>query len=130
MFNKVAFILLITALLSSFAFAQSAQDISQQNFQTLVAGADKNNVLILDVRTAEEYAEGHVPGAMNITHTAIEDNLAKLATAKDKKIVIYCRSGRRAGIAADILAKHGFKNLYHLSGDMNGWTEAGLPIEK
>lgn len=126
MFNKLTFIILITALLSSFAFAQSAQSISQQDFQQL----DKANVVILDVRTAEEFAQGHVPGAINITHTAIENNLAKLAKHKDKKIVVYCRSGRRAGIAADILAQHGFDKLYHLTGDMNGWMKAGLPIEK
>ena len=130
MFNKLAFIVLITALLSSFAFAQSAQDISQQDFQKLINSADKGSVLVLDVRTPEEYAQGHVPNAMNITHTAIENNLPKLMAHKDKKIVIYCRSGRRAGVAADILTKNGFEKLYHLDGDMNGWTKAGLPIEK
>jgi len=129
MFNKLAFITLLTALLSTFAFAKSVQDISQQDFQKL-AHSDKANILVLDVRTPEEYSQGHVPGAINISHTTIKDNLAKLMTYKNKKIVVYCRSGRRAGFAAEILAKNGFKNLYHLDGDMNGWAKAGLPIEK
>jgi rhodanese-related sulfurtransferase len=129
MFNKLTFIALITTLLSTFVLAKNIPNISQQEFTQLMS-AEQANVLVLDVRTPEEYAEGHVPAAMNVTHTAIKENLANLMPHKDKKIIVYCRSGRRASIAAEILTNNGFNNVYHLSGDMNGWTKAGLPIEK
>lgn len=86
--------------------------------------------LVLDVRTPEEYAEGHVPNAINIPHDQIEAHLAELEARKSGPVVLYCKSGRRAGLAAEALAKAGFTNLLHLTGDMQGWTEAGLPIEK
>jgi rhodanese-related sulfurtransferase len=49
---------------------------------------------------------------------------------KDKDVVLYCRSGRRAGLAADVLAAQGYTRLSHLEGDMTAWVEKGRPVEK
>ncbi len=49
---------------------------------------------------------------------------------KDKDVVVYCRSGKRAGLALETLSKHGFTRLSHLEGDMQGWLAAGRPVEK
>ncbi len=92
--------------------------------------APREDVLILDVRTPGEFAQGHVPGAVNIPHTEIAAHLDELAPYREKEIILYCRSGRRAGIAADILKKNGFTHLAHMEGDMMGWTANGLPVEK
>jgi len=87
--------------------------------------------LILDVRTPEEYAEGHIPGAINIPHDQLGSRHQEIATHKNKDIVLYCRSGRRVGIAADILQAAGFSKLLHLAGDMGNWRMNGnLPIKK
>ena len=87
--------------------------------------------LILDVRSTEEYAEGHIPGAINIPHDQLSSRLAEIGAHKNKEIVLYCRSGRRVGIAADILQAAGFNRLLHLAGDMSGWLGNGnLPIKK
>jgi len=130
MFKKLIFIALISSVLTHIAFANSNDDISQKELQTIMASSEKSNVIILDVRTAEEYTAGHVPRAINISHTQIKANLAKLLPYKDSTVVIYCRSGRRAGMAKSILAANGFTKLRHLSGDMNGWYKAQLPLEK
>lgn len=130
MLKKIIFIILITNLFTSFTFANSNDDISQKALQTIMASSEKSSVILLDVRTAEEYAEGHVPGAINISHKKIKANLAKLLSHKNDTVIIYCRSGHRAGIAKNILAESGFTKLRHLSGDMNGWYEAKLPVEK
>ena len=90
----------------------------------------REDVLILDVRTPAEFARGHVPGARNIPHTEIADHLDELAPHKDKEIILYCQSGRRAGIAADILKANGFTNLAYMQGDMMGWMAKGLPMEQ
>ncbi|WP_199609494.1 rhodanese-like domain-containing protein [Flocculibacter collagenilyticus] len=89
-----------------------------------------DDIVILDVRTAKEFAEGHVPNAINISHDELPLNLSQLKTLQDKTIVVYCRSGRRAGIAEDILSEQGFNHIQHLAGDMKGWRAAKLPIEK
>jgi len=130
MFKKIFFLALIINSFTSFAFANSSDDISQKALQTIMNSSEKSTLVLLDVRSAEEYAEGHVPGAINISHKQIKSNLAKLLNHKNDTVVVYCRSGYRAGIAKDILAKNGFTKLRHLSGDMNGWYEAKLPVEK
>ena len=86
--------------------------------------------LILDVRTAEEFAEGHVPGAINISHDELAERLAEVEAAKEVGLIVYCRSGRRAGIAEELLLGDGFSNVQHLDGDMLAWLEANRPTEK
>jgi rhodanese-related sulfurtransferase len=87
-----------------------------------------DHLYVLDVRTPQEYAEGHVPGAINVPYDQLASRLAEVP--KDKDVVLYCKSGRRAGIAADVLAANGYKRLSHLEGDMNAWVEKGRPVEK
>lgn len=86
--------------------------------------------MILDVRTAEEYAEGHVPGAINISHHELPDRLAEIDAARADGVIVYCRSGRRAGIAEELLLGQGFANVQHLEGDMLAWVDADRPTEK
>lgn len=86
------------------------------------------NLFVLDVRTPQEYAQGHVPGAVNVPYDQLASRLAEVP--KDKDIVLYCRSGRRTGLAADVLASNGYSRLSHLEGDMNAWIERGRPVEK
>jgi rhodanese-related sulfurtransferase len=85
-------------------------------------------LFVLDVRTPQEYAEGHVPGAVNVPHDQVASRLAEVP--KDKDVVIYCRSGRRAALAAEVLEAQGYSRLSHLEGDMNAWVEKGRPVEK
>jgi rhodanese-related sulfurtransferase len=87
-----------------------------------------DHLFLLDVRTPEEYAEGHIAGAVNVPYDQLATRLAEVP--KDKDVVLYCRSGRRAGIAADVLAANGYKRLAHLEGDMIAWTEKGRPVVK
>lgn len=87
-----------------------------------------DHLFVLDVRTPQEYAEGHVPGAVNVPHDQVAARLAEIP--RDKDVVLYCRSGRRAQAAADVLATHGYKRMTHLEGDMPAWIERGRPVEK
>ncbi len=92
---------------------------------------DNHAGLILDVRNPQEYAQGHVPGAINIPHNQLGSRLAEIGSYKGKEIVLYCRSGGCAGIAANTLQAAGFSKLLHLDGDMNGWrSNVDLPIKK
>jgi len=87
-----------------------------------------DHLYVLDVRTPDEYAAGHVPGAVNISHEQLAARLAEVP--RDKDVVLYCRSGKRAGMAADVLRANGYTRLSHLEGDMLAWSANGRPIEK
>jgi len=89
-----------------------------------------SSTLILDVRTAEEFASGHVPGAINISHEAVESRIAELGDDKSRSVVVYCEKGGRAGKAATALLEAGFTNVRHLAGDMGAWRSAGRPTAK
>ena len=82
--------------------------------------------LVLDVRTQEEYEAGHVPGAVLIPHDQIETRIAELG--QPRALVVYCKSGRRSGLAETVLEKHGF-TVQQLDGSWQAWQAAKLPEE-
>ncbi|AWB59093.1 rhodanese-like domain-containing protein [Colwellia sp. Arc7-D] len=124
---------ILIVLLSLFALTSFAEEtttpISQQALLTLMA-TPANKTIVLDVRTAEEFAEGHIVGAINISHEQINANLSKIMGFKDQTVVVHCRSGRRAVSAENDLRAAGFSDLRHLEGDMNSWQAADLPLTK
>lgn len=87
---------------------------------------------ILDVREPDEYVAGHLPGAVNIAHTEFLENseaaLMLLPAQQDTEIVIHCVTGRRAGMAAEVLAAAGYTNVRQLTGDFNSWQAGGYPV--
>ena len=82
---------------------------------------DNEDVTIVDVRTLQEYKEGHVPGAVNIPNEEIADTELELLSEKEDKILVYCRSGRRSKEAADKLIKMGYSQVYDFGGIID-WT--------
>lgn len=88
-------------------------------------------LLVVDVRTIEEYAEGRLPGSRRI-------ELGRLEAALDggelpeptAPLLVYCRSGRRSAQAAALLAERGHTQVYDLEGGITAWTEAGLPVAR
>lgn len=102
------------------------RSLSAEKFSDTIA----TGVQILDVRTAEEYAEGHIEGALQADVKM--DNFRDVALSKLTKgspVAVYCRSGRRSLIACEILSKEGFK-VFNLKTGIIGWQEAGLPVSK
>jgi rhodanese-related sulfurtransferase len=85
--------------------------------------------VVLDVRTPEEYAAGHIPGAVNIPHDQLRDRVAELGADPGAEIVVHCQSGRRASMAEDVLHGAGFTNVVDLEGHMAAWKEGGHPVE-
>ena len=80
--------------------------------------------VVLDVRRADEYAAGHVDGALNVAHTDVLANPATaVAAGKDAEIILYCGSGRRASMAIEALRAAGYTNLKHLEGDYPAWSK-------
>jgi rhodanese-related sulfurtransferase len=87
-------------------------------------------LLVLDVRSAAEFDEGHIPGAVNIPHDVIGNRISELGPAGERDLVAYCRSGRRSATALEALKQAGFSRLFHLDGDYLRWSEEGRPLIK
>ena len=96
----------------------------------LAPGAASPAPLVLDVRRAEEFAAGRVPGSRNLPHDRLVADPALLDAPKDAEIVVYCQSGRRANMALEALQKAGYTRFVHLEGDFPGWQSQGRPVEK
>lgn len=85
---------------------------------------------ILDVRTAEEFTEGHVPGAVNIPVSDLISRGRELMPFRDKEIVVYCAVGPRAYVAGMLMKQNGFSGVLDLEGHMQHWMANGHPITK
>ncbi len=81
------------------------------------------NVLLLDVRTPEEFEQGHISGALNIPVQELESRIGELEKYKNSEIVVYCRSGNRSRRASEILVRNGFKKVYNLVGGIIEWKK-------
>jgi phage shock protein E len=80
------------------------------------AGDATTDIHWVDVRTAQEYAAGHVDGAVNIPYTEIVERIGEVADDKDTALYLYCRSGRRSGIATEALEAAGFTHVVNAGG--------------
>ena len=117
---------LLTALgLTTACGQQSYENVDVNGFSSLI---NEPNTIILDVRTAEEFNEGHLEGAINIDQSQSDFlEKAKAALPQDKTIAVYCRSGRRSASAAGRLAAVGYRCV-NLKGGILAWKEANLPV--
>ena len=91
--------------------------------------ADKKAV-VLDVRTKEEFAEGHIPGAINIDVNAPEFATKVAALDKSKTYLVNCAMGGRSVKACKQMAPLKFETLHNLEGGFTAWEKAGKPVEK
>ena len=124
-------ILAIASLVSAALFLtacssdSAAQKVSPKEFSEVIADP---TIVILDVRTPQEFAEGHLANAINIDFQSgnFEQEIASLD--KTKTYAVYCRSGNRSGQAVKVMAKAGFTSLYDMDGGIIDWQAAGGQI--
>lgn len=91
---------------------------------------ESGNALVVDVRTADEFKEGHISGAQNIDvyEAAFEEEVNMLD--KNTKYVVNCRSGGRSASAVSLMSELGFKNVINLEGGIIAWEREGFSLEK
>lgn len=116
------------ALILGFHFhrQQNRPTMAQQEFVRRLRTS--TNMLVLDVRSSEEFAKGYIPGAINIPYRDLPERLGEIWAYHDKDVVVYCERGVRARIAEDTLRTAGFSRVQHLEGDMGKWRRAALPV--
>jgi rhodanese-related sulfurtransferase len=123
--KKILTCLLAALGLTTACGQDNFENTDVQGFAELVADT---NVVVLDVRTVAEFTEGHIDGAILIDQGQSDFvEKAKATIPIDKKIAVYCRSGRRSANAAGKLADIGYKCV-NLKGGIIAWKEAGMPV--
>ena len=119
---------LLLALALFVAAAAGAGEVAEISPDELLARAGKPDApLILDVRSAEEFASGRVPGAKHVPYDEVPARLAELGPPRE--VVVYCERGGRAAKAAEARGEAGV-TVKHLTGDMKAWREAGRTVER
>ncbi len=103
-------------------------DLSAQEFADQIKNSP--NGIVLDVRTAGEYSEGHLSKALNIDWYAKDFDSQVKNLDKTKPIFVYCKVGGRSASAADRLRALGFTKVYELAGGILAWEAAKMPVEK
>lgn len=83
---------------------------------------------VIDIRSADAFAQGHIARAKNIPLDELEANLDKLDAIKSQAVIAVCNAGVSSAKAVDIFRKHGIESVYGLKGGMTAWAQAGMPI--
>lgn len=126
MMKKLIAVLFATTLaITSCGSPSAAVDLNPADFQ---AKAQEAGVILLDVRTAGEFAAGHIEGALNIDVEGMTFAGEIKQLDNTKTYAIYCQSGRRSRIAAETMTEAGFTKLYNLDQGIGSWLSAGLPV--
>lgn len=107
------------------ALSSSGVDTASGLYEKL---KEKKEMFLLDVRGKDEYAAGHIPGAVNIYVGELESRLKEVPS--DHPVVSICSVGHRAGLGASILKRHGYDQVFNLLGGTRAWKEKGYPTEK
>jgi phage shock protein E len=124
-----AFVGVLALAIGGVATAEETPRISAADLIKRIDAKDPS-LIVLDVRTPQEYANGHVPGAVNIPYTHLPARISELPGASDKDIVVYCATGVRAERAASRFKENGYRRILHLDGDMKQWEAQSRPVEK
>ncbi len=99
-------------------FSKNIKNLGPEAFK----GEMNGNYMLVDVRTPQEYSQGHIKGAINIPLDMLPGNVERFKVDGEKKLLIYCLSGARSLSAATFLDKQGVGNLYNLTGGISAWS--------
>lgn len=91
---------------------------------------ERPEIIVVDVRTSAEYAQGHLEKARNLDFFGGGFDMDVAALPKDSAVLLYCRSGRRSAAAAEVFRQAGFKEVLDMTDGLEGWKKAGLPLGK
>jgi rhodanese-related sulfurtransferase len=100
-------------------------DVTLANVAKAKALIQDSTVKILDVRTPQEFSQGHIKGAQLIPVYDLSNRIQELAPFKDRPILVYCHSGNRSTTASRILKKNGFTKIFNLQGGITAWNSGG-----
>jgi rhodanese-related sulfurtransferase len=108
--------------------ADAKTRVRETNVQEIKKRLDaKDHFILVDVREDNEWAKGHLPGAVHLGKGIIERDIENAVPAKTTPMVLYCGGGYRSALAADNLQKMGYTDVMSMDGGWHGWVDAGFP---
>jgi rhodanese-related sulfurtransferase len=116
-------------------FLKLVQDAKSRVKETNVADVKRRmdageKFVLIDTREDNEWARGHLPGAVHLSKGIIERDIEQRVSDTGTKLILYCGGGFRSALAGDNLQKMGYTNVESMDGGWKGWIEAGLPMAK
>lgn len=126
---RVTMLIAVVAIASSCAREHAPAGSSIEPSELAARISSGSAPTILDVRTPEEFASGHIQGALNVPVNELPDRLASLKLSPTQEIVVHCQRGGRAASAESILRQSGYTQVRDLSGHMEAWRGGGYPVE-
>ena len=125
--NTFIFFVVFLCSCSNQSTSQSIQNVDPVLFEI---NSNKDNSIIIDVRTREEFVSGHINDATNIDYYSSDFKEKLDLVKKDVPLLVYCRSGGRSSRAANIMQSLGFTEVYNLSGGIGAWKDSGFDVIK
>ncbi len=127
--KKLSLMILLAGFLASCGSKESQSTTNYALDPEAFKAKIESGAVLIDVRTVEEYADGHLTNSINVdfNNPAFKDNI--LILDKNKEYAVYCASGVRSGKAADLMRSEGFTSVFTLTGGIKTWKEKGLPVE-
>lgn len=104
--------------------------LNQVSVHSLYRDLQENGARVLDVRADSEWKEGHIPQALHVDYRELAERLVELSLAPDEQVTVICASGYRSSTASSILLRHDFRQIRNVTGGMNAWKAAGLPLSE
>ena len=113
--------ILVFILYRKFAFVanKNVKNISAEEAHNLIE--NNKDVIIIDVRSRQEYKSGHIPGSKSIPVNEIASKINEIQKYKDNSVIVHCASGSRSTSAVRVLLKNNFSNIYHMNRGLTGW---------
>jgi len=127
---NLTILLLLFAVTIITASAQSGTKTEVNSTDVSELLKKNKNLVILDVRTAEEFNEGHIKGAINIDVRQLDFAAKVEKLNKNAKYLVHCRTNHRSTMAVNQMMQSGFKTIYQMMDGFAGWSANGLPIQK
>jgi phage shock protein E len=110
--------------------ADAKKNIQEISPQETAASLKRGDTLLIDVRNADEWQEGHIPGAQNFSRGTVELEIEEAAPYLSTPIITHCGGGGRSALAAESLQRMGYTNVKSMAGGFKAWKAAGLPTTK
>jgi rhodanese-related sulfurtransferase len=110
--------------------ADAKKNVQEISPQEAAAALKRGGAFLIDVRDADEWREGHIPGAKNFSRGTVELEIEEAAPYVSTPIITHCGGGGRSALAAESLRRMGYKNVKSMAGGFKAWKAAGLPVTK
>lgn len=123
-------LVIVIILLLQTVFSDVTRSYKLINPPEAIALINREDAVVIDTRNSAEFSGGHITDAVLIPLPDIKDSVDKLKKYEGKPILFYCKSGTRSNEACKILSKEGLTNLYALSGGIQSWEDANMPLIK